>query len=292
MSKRITGNLVDNETGELMDTSRYVELEPGDRVVSKEQREFLSKKEARYQDKTEFVWLHFRHGANLECPVDRAVAVRLLYFGTACGNDGIIQPNKLMNAKLTLDKNQKTAFLRQTIQADLLRQNGSVYYINPEIISRGEYVSDDDHIRIFAACYRRLCESTASQAGLNRIYYFLQMIPYLNRQTNILAYNATEQDSERVAYMSFNEFCKKISYNTAHSAKLKKQLSDFRVYDELVIGFFDDLSTLRPGGKYAVLNPRLCFGGERSTAKYQEIRALFENEKNAYLTLQGCCSSE
>lgn len=292
MPKRITAPLVDTETGELIDTSLYVELEPGDRVVSKAQQEFLQKKDVRYQDKTEFVWLSFQYGTNLEFLVDRAVAVRLLYFGTACGNDGIIQKNKLLRAKLNLDKNQQTAFLRQTLQAGLLHQNGSAYFINPKIISRGEYDASSDRIRIFVDYYRKLCEGAGSQVGLNRIYYFLQMIPYLNRQTNILAYNETEQDLERIAYMSFNEFCKKISYNTAHSAKLKKQLLDFRAYDELIIGFFDDLSELTPGGKYAVLNPRLCFGGDRSNDKYKEICALFENEKKTYLASQECGSSE
>lgn len=191
--------------------------------------------------------------------------------------------NKLMQANLNLDKNQQTTFLNQTLQSGLLSQEGSAFLVNPQIISRGEYDTGSDHIRIFSDFYRKLCESTRHQADLNRIYYFLQMIPYLNRQTNILSYNQTEQDLERVVYMSFNEFCKKIGYNTAHSAKLKKQLLDFRVYSELVIGFFDNISELIPRGKNAVLNPKLCFGGDRSNSQYKDICALFEDEKDAYL---------
>ena len=286
MARRINDLLVNAETGEVIDTSRMVELDQGDYVRTKAQQEFLQKKNARYQDKTNFVWLNFHYGTNLELPVDRAVAVRLLYFGTACGNDGIIQKNKLMDAKLNLDKNQQTVFFRQTLQTGLLRQDGSAFFINPEVISYGEYESNSDHIRIFSAYYRMLCESAYSQADLNRIFYFLQMIPYLNRQTNILSHNQTEQDIERVAYMSFKEFCIKIGYNPAHSAKLKKQLSAFRINGELVIGFFNHISELTPSGSNVILNPRLCFGGDRSSSKYQDICALFDNEKNAYLTSQ------
>lgn len=209
MARRIKDLLVNPETGEVIDTSRMVELDQGDYVRTKAQQEFLQKKNARYQDKTDFVWLNFQYGANLELPIDRAVAVRLLYFGTVCGHDGIIQKAKLMDAKLNLDKNQQTAFFRQTLQAGLLRQDGSAFFINPQIISYGEYESNSDHIRIFSAYYRMLCESAHSQADLNRIFYFLQMIPYLNRQTNILSHNQAEQDIERVACMSFKEFCKK-----------------------------------------------------------------------------------
>lgn len=237
MAKRIKSPLVNLETGELIDTSLMVELEQGDHIVSKAQKEFLQKKNARYHDKTDFVWLNFQYGINLEFPVDRSVAVRLLYFGTACGSEGIIQKNKLMKAKLSLDKNQQTAFFKQTLQSGLLRQDGSAFFVNPQIISWGEYDGDSNHIRIFSGYYRKLCESTHSQAELNRIYYFLQMIPYLNRQTNILSYNQTEQDHERIVYMAFNDFCEKINFKTAHSAKLKKQLSAFRINGELLIGF-------------------------------------------------------
>lgn len=278
MPRRITDPLVNPETGEVIDTSQYIKLDPGDVVLTKKQQEFLQKEYAKYQDKTDFVWLNFQYGTNLELPVDRAVAVRLLYFGTTCGSDGIIQKNKLMNARLNLDKNQQTTFFHQTLQSGLLHQDGTAYFVNPQFISRGEYNADCDHIRIFTVFYRKLCESTQSQVGLNRIYFFLQMIPYLNRQTNILSHNQTEQVFELIAYMSFKEFCEKINYNTAHSAKLKKQLSSFRVNGELVVGFFDDLTKLTPSGKNIILNPKLCFGGNRTTSRYRELCALFESE--------------
>jgi hypothetical protein len=237
------------------------------------------------------VWLKYQYGTNIEFHVDKAVAVRLLYFGTACGKDGIIQASKLISAKLDMDKNQKTAFLKQTLQAGILRRDGSSYFIDPQIISQGEYDNDADHIRVFSAYYRKLCESAHSQADLNRIYYFLQMIPYLNRQTNILSYNQVEQEFDCIAYMSFNDFCGKIDTSTAHSARLKKQLSTFRVNDELLIGFFNSISELTPNGKNVILNPKLFFGGDRTTERYKELCALFENEKNAYLALQERGSS-
>ena len=284
MPKKIENVLVDPNTGEVIETSISYKLEPGDRIISKAQQEFIEKKNARYQDKTEFVWLNYKYGTNLDFPVDKSVAVRFLYFGTACGSEGIIQKNKLMKAKLSLDKNQQTAFLKQTLQSGLLRQDGSAFFINPQIISWGEHDTASNHIRIFSGYYRKLCESTHSQAELNRIYYFLQMIPYLNRQTNILSYNQVEQDPERIVYMSFNDFCNKINYNTAHSAKLKKQLSAFRVNGELLIGFFNTITELTPTGKNVVLNPKLFFGGDRSGGKYKDICALFENEKSVYMS--------
>ncbi len=283
MPKRIEAPLVNTKTGELINTSRLIELEDGDHVITKKQREFLQKRDARYQDSTNFVWLSFQYGTNIDFHVEEAVAVRFLYFSTACGMDGIIQKNKLMTAKISLDKNQQTVFVKQTISSGLLRQDGSTFYVNPQIISWGKYKAGFDHIRVFSQYYRRLCESTKAQAELKRIYYLIQMIPYLNRKTNILAHNQTEQDPDRIAHMTFNDFCRNINFNTAHAAKLKKQLSAFRVDDELVIGFFDNITELTLDGRNVVLNPNLFFGGDRSVETYKEICGLFENEKRAYL---------
>ena len=283
MAKKITNSVIDEATGEIKELSRAYELEDGDVIQTRTQREFFQKKLTRYQDKTPFVWLNFEYGTNIDFSVSKAVAVRFLYFSTACGIDGIVQKQKLKTAKLDMNKNQRTAFLRQTLQARLLRQDGSAFYVDPQTISYGEHNSDSNHIRMYCSNYRQLCESTKTQAELNRIYYFLQMIPYLNRQTNILSHNPIEQDLERIAYMPFNEFCNKIGFDTAHSAKLKKQLSAFRINNELVIGFFDTLTELTATGKNAVLNPKLFFGGELNTQKYRDIRGLFENEKKAYI---------
>ena len=88
MAKKITAPLVDNNTGEFIDTSRVYELELGERIFTNKQREFLRQRDARYQDPTPFVWLDFQYNTNLDFPVDKAVAVRFLYFGTACGYQG------------------------------------------------------------------------------------------------------------------------------------------------------------------------------------------------------------
>ena len=105
------------------------------------------------------------------------------------------------------------------------------------------------------------------------------MIPYLNRQTNILSNNPNEQDIDHVEYITFKDFCDKVGYDSSHSSRLRKALSKFRIYGELVVGFFDNLSTLSPNGKYVVVNPRLFYGGERKRKGHQAISKLFNEEK-------------
>ena len=47
----------------------------------------------------------------------------------------------------------------------------------------------------------------------------------------------------------------------------------------MAVGFFDDLSELKPNGKYVVVNPHVLFGGERELKAYKDICKLFEDEK-------------
>ena len=219
-------------------------------------------------DASEFVWMNYHYGTPFSLPLSRAVAVRLLYFGTACADNGIIQREKLGSASLTMDRNQQTAFFRQTLQSMLLRREGDAYSVSRELICWGEDDQPFDRIRVFSHRYRTLCEGTHSQVELNQIHYFLQMIPYLNPQTNILSHDRTGDGS----YMTFCQFCKAIGYGTSHASKLKPKLAAFRVCDELVVGFFHSTDELNPTGNHMVLNPALFYGGDL-TGDQRELTA-------------------
>ena len=79
--------------------------------------------------------------------------------------------------------------------------------------------------------------------------------------------------------MTIKEFCEIVGYDSTHSSRLCKDLSKFRIYGELAVGFFDDLSEINTKGKYVIVNPRLLFGGERERETYKKICNLFRNEK-------------
>ena len=113
------------------------------------------------------------------------------------------------------------------------------------------------------------------------------MIPYVNRQTNILSYNQQEQDTKYITYMSIKDFCKIIGYDSTHSARLRSDLLKIRINDELAVGFFNDISELNPEGNYIVVNPKLFYGGIRENQPYTHICNLFKTEKKLALNINN-----
>lgn len=170
---------------------------------------------------------------------------------------------------------------------DNLTQQGIITIINNKayVSNNAFYIgtlqnTTTDFIRIFIDSNRKLySDSTPTQH--KQLSYIYRMIPYLNRQTNILSRNQYEQDIERIEYMTFKEFCDSVGYDSSHSARLKTALSQFRIHGELAVGFFDDLLELKTKGKYVVVNPRLFFGGERELKAYKDICNLFKAEKES-----------
>ena len=81
--------------------------------------------------------------------------------------------------------------------------------------------------------------------------------------------------------MTMTEFLNLIS--RTHHSRIRQKLQTYRIDGELVIGFFDSLDTLTPQGKYAIINPCLYYGGDRTAQAYSDIRKLFTDEKEAYL---------
>jgi hypothetical protein len=82
--------------------------------------------------------------------------------------------------------------------------------------------------------------------------------------------------------MSIKEFCNVVGYDPSHSSRLRTELSKFRIFGELAVGFFDDLTKLNPSGKYVIVNPHLMYGGEREQELYKSICKLFANEKEKH----------
>ena len=139
-----------------------------------------------------------------------------------------------------------------------------------------------DYIRLFTPATRQLyenCKTTSEHAYLS---YFFRMIPFVNRQTNILCTNQNEQEKAHIAYMTISEFFDLIG--KTHTSRIKKILQTYRVNGELLIGFFDTPDFLTPKGKYAVINPVLYYGGDRTKQYYSDVRKLFTDEKKEYMS--------
>ena len=99
----------------------------------------------------------------------------------------VINPN--------LVKSFRDAFIDRAIIKD-----GQRLYLKDDLFGKGKIgEADRDYVRLFTGVTRQLyksCETTSEHAYLS---YFFRMIPFVNRQTNILCCSQQEQDREHIA---------------------------------------------------------------------------------------------
>ena len=193
--------------------------------------------------------------------------------------------DKDIKSMLGINPNQVKSF-RDTFFGRAIIKDDERLYLKDDLFGKGKIGEPDrDYLRLFTGVTRQLyksCETTSEHAYLS---YFFRMIPFVNRQTNILCRSQQEQDLEHLAYMTTTEFFNLIG--RTHHGRIKTQLQTYRVNDELLIGFFDTLGNLTPQGKYAAINPILYYGGDRTKQHYADLRKLFTNEKEQYLASQA-----
>ena len=270
--KRTTA--IDEETGEYIE---FIEWREGDSLQSKEQKVYFYDKMERYADKTDFVWLKYAYNEDYYSSIASENLTRLMYFATFCSSDCYVMQNADLKLALNISSNQAKSFRDEFVERVIFNR-GTRLYLNNELFGKGKVeTTDKDYIRLFTSTTRQLYETCRTTSEHAYLAYFFRMIPFINRQTNILCTNQNEQEIEHVAYMTASEFFNFIG--KTHISRLKTILQSYRVNGELVIGYFDTLNTLTPKGKYVVINPILYYGGDRTKASYGAIRKLFLTEK-------------
>lgn len=276
MSNRERRFEVDEVTGEVKE---FVEVREGDVLRTQKQNEYHIKQARRYDDKTEFVWVKFPYNKQFYSSLQPSNITRLMYFATFCNSEGYVMRNNDVKGMLNINANQLKSFRDELLEREIINVQKTRIYLNQELFGKGEVDKPLlDYTRLFTSATRSLYEGCHSTTTHKYLSYIFKMIPYVNRQTNILCCNQQEQVIESIALMPFVEFYENQGNDKTHASRLKKALQEFRIDGELVVGFFNTLDELTPSGKYVVVNPKLFYGGDRTQEPYSMIRNLFLDE--------------
>ena len=282
MGERRRTFTVNEETGEYVE---YIEWREGDVLRSKEQREYFFDKMERYADKTDFVWLKFAYNNDFYAPIAPENLTRLIYFATFCKKDCYAMRDSDIKSELNINSNLVKSFRESFLGKAIIKKENRLY-LNDKLFGRGKIEEQNkNYIRLFTYTTRQLYESCKTTSEHAYLSYFFRMIPFVNRQTNILCINQKEQEKDYIEYMTTTEFFNLIG--KTHASRIKEQLQTYRINGELVIGFFNKIDELTPKGKYAIINPILYYGGDRTKQNYADIRKLFTNEKDNYISAQS-----
>lgn len=284
----VSSQLLDTETGEIIDAkdvedAHVAVVEKGGYVRQLNQIEYYREMERRYQDRTPYIRANFTYGSPYFPQIKDTLISILIFFATFCNDSGYCMRSESIKETLKIDYNQVKDFRDTLTQQGIVSIRNGKAYVSSSAFYRGILKDEGkDFIRIFIEANQQLFLScTVNQH--KKLSYIYRMIPYVNRQTNILSYNQQEQNLQYIEKMTIKEFCEIVGYNSSHSSRLRKELLSFRIYGELVVGFFDDIYELNPNGEYVVVNPKLFYGGEREKKSHIDICKLFEVEKDTFV---------
>ena len=234
--------IVDTETGE-----EVGEINSGDVIISvhERQRRARMKKEReeheinRYRGKGErYIFVNTTFDFSDLSP---STVTKLIYLSTYAAYDNLL----ILNAKskkeikrsdlpkiLGVSKRTSERFWN-SVKAYYIREDEETgkLWLNDEIFKRGKLKSKTaiDYQQFYFNGVRSLYKS-ANGKNHNYLGYLFQLIPFINREWNVVCENPFEADLDNVQLVTMKDFCDYIGYkDTSSISKLKK------IYDDLEI---------------------------------------------------------
>lgn len=158
---------------------------------------------------------------------------RLIYLSTyLCYNSKALRirgkPITITNLHevLGLSPKQTKRFITETREHITCDSDGNLY-LEGSCFVFGNMLKGDSktaYQKIYLENIRRLYRSVPRSKDKHLGYVFL-MLPYINKEHNVLCYNIYERELSEMETMSIKEFCQIIGYSTENAAKLIMEYS-------------------------------------------------------------------
>lgn len=210
---------------------------------------------------------------------------RLIYLNTFTG----FESNKLMLTQRTpiyyknlpqvlgLSKATVFRFWKEVSPRYIAETDGGLIFTNENIFRRGQIKRSAEYTRyqkIYTNGVRTLYETTA-KGNHRQLGYFFKLLPYINIEYNLLCYNPTETDIEKLELLSVADFCRLIDYDVLHINKLLAIYRDVRFdadgrQERFCAITYDGIN--KAGAKICI-NPHILYCG--SNYKQVEILGAF-----------------
>lgn len=221
---------VDSESGEVLEGARIYTKE---QVESHQQHQELKKKVEQFRTVTkdeQFVWSLFNNYKNLQ-DIKPQTAIRLVYLATYLSyddnflkNNGNTITRQKMQSLMALKDTTFREFLKEVTAKKYLLKEHKSYRLNDNFFAKGELklssdLSENRAVRLYINAIRKLYLGTPQSKHVYLGYVF-QLIPYVNREYNIICHNPLETIRENIDPMTVGQFCEKIGYDYRHAARL------------------------------------------------------------------------
>lgn len=217
-----------------------------------------------------------------------ALAFRFIYLSTFMdfenklrwgqsfrGKDRGYMIEKDLGEVLGLSRNHVTKFKQRLIELNILSIDAStgIMNINSKVCHKGKLKNSlkGESVRVFEDGIQNLYKSSSPKEH-KRLGIFIQLLPYLNTQHNILCFNTEEVEPKHIQPLNIQDICKVVGHSLAHARRLEGELIRTTVGTEaLVMKHTKYCSTV-----YSI-NPRVFYKGN-DIKELQALINLFDVE--------------
>jgi len=281
--------IINPNTGEIMDFSNqtiYVQTEE----ERKRAKEFFTKKEINttFKNYGKFIWNVYSISQTLFPNLSGSYITRLIFLSTYINYQGYLSDAKnnplSKNEVKTLLKVSESEFKRfynKLVSEKIIYHNEGKLYINDNIFKKGslspvkllELSQDEKYVtRIYISAIRKIYDKATIKSHKTLSYLF-QIMPYVNRDYNIVCFNPLEKDIEKIKRMSLGEFADIIKYDRSHIARLCNTLfaPTFTIKGKELTAMRYVLDKSLDKSTYSMfINPRVYYAG----TKWKEVEIL------------------
>lgn len=125
---------------------------------------------------------------------------------------------------LQITKPTAAKFYGDAVASGLMIDHGAEGLYLDKVFFRGSTNKSDTQTRLYIGTVRNLYNRLKASQH-HRFGYVVQLIPFINREWNILCHNPCEVESQSINPMSIKQLCQKLHLNAEHSTRLSKAIT-------------------------------------------------------------------
>lgn len=264
---------IDPETGEVDEDARIITKEMDEAIVRNKTKNKVI--EVEFERYGHFYWLFYDiQEALFNGRIDGITATRLIYLATYLSykDNVLMYSNKqpvLLDQLPELLQIKKTAcynFINKCKETKMITVcPDNTLIVSKEYFAKGKLskkqIYGEKYItRVYVNTVRYLYENSEDRykRGLSYLY---SVLPWVNREYNIVCSNPTEPELDKIIPLSTAEFCEVVGLEPtrAQCARLRNILLPIRINEKPVVGW-----TLSANGDRIFINPTVYYAGKKA----------------------------
>ena len=258
--------ILDTATGEVLK-----ELNDGDYIRTKSQDKHYQKAQYRrnlHNEYGNFVFLVFQYGEKLLPTIKEANLTRLIYLATYCNYENELKvgyksmDKKMMKKIMKLSENVFYGFVAEITKAKILIEKDGKLMLNEKVFFKGVVPKNIElnFTRINIQGVRTLYETADSASYHKFLSYAFKLIPYTNKEWNIICFNPEETDKDKIMPCSKKDILDLIGIKN-HGEDVFSKMKSYRFHGKNLFSVLINNETT------VFINPKVFYGGSR----YKEV---------------------